>query len=112
MCKSEKYEPWIAIRYLGAVLESSSFWVQQSHHIHQSVTKKLFERVRQLVEDLDVKGWATTDVALRRIRGDVQGVDIITFALLNGLKIWDQQAQSRPLGLFLNDFALLMEFLH
>jgi hypothetical protein len=106
---SDEYEPWIAIRYLGRILESPSFWIQQPHSNHQIVSKKLFRRVRQLVEDLDVECWALTHVALRKIRGDIQGVDGLTAALLDGVRIWDRQEQSPPFDPFLNDFTRLME---
>ena len=105
---SDKFEPWIAIRYLGGILESPSFWEQDPHSNHQTVTKKLFERVRQLVEDLDIERWAITDVALRVIRGDVQGIDILVSALLNGVGIWYQQEHLRPLDPLLSDFARLV----
>jgi hypothetical protein len=105
---SDKFEPWIAIRYLGGILESPSFWEQEPHSNHRAVTKKLFKRVRQVVEDLDVERWAITDVALRVIRGDVQGIDILVSALLNGVAIWHMQEHTRPLGPLLSDFARLM----
>jgi hypothetical protein len=108
---SDTFEPWIAVRYLGGILESRSFWTQHPHYNHQIVTKKIFKRVKQLVEDLDVESWAITHLVLRGIRGDVQGIDILTSALLNGVRIWYQQKESRPLGPLLGDFARLMALL-
>jgi hypothetical protein len=103
---SDEFEPWIAIRYLGGILASRSFWIQQPHSNHKIVTKKLFQRVTQLVEDMDMERWAETD--MREIRGDIEGIDILTSALLNGVKIWSRQKESRPLGSSLNSFQRLM----
>jgi hypothetical protein len=105
---SDKFEPWIAIRYLGGILDSPSFWIQRCHPTYHNVTKKLFERGRQLVEDVDVECWVTTNVALGEIHRDVQGIDLFTSALLNGVRIWYQQEQIRPLGPSLSNFARMM----
>jgi hypothetical protein len=75
---SDEFEPWIAIRYLGGILASRSFWIQQPHSNHEIVTEKLFQRGKQLVEDMDIERWAKTDILLRKICGDVEGIDILT----------------------------------
>jgi hypothetical protein len=105
---SDEFKPWIAIRYLGRIIASRSFWIQQPHPNHQKVTKKLLERVVQLVEDLGVERWARTDIALGKIRGDPEGIDIFTCALLKGVEIWYRQKESRLLGSSLNNFQRLM----
>jgi hypothetical protein len=108
LIKSDDFEPWIAIRYLGRILESHSFWYQKPHSNHQTATKKLFKRVTQLVEDVDIESWAKTDILLRNIRGDVEGIDMVTCALLKGVEIWCRQKESRPSGPSLSNFHQLM----
>ena len=107
----DKFEPRLAIRYLGRILEIPFFWVQPSHGNYHIVLKRLFQRVRQLVEDLDVERTLTIDDGLRQVRMDVHGVDIIASALLNGAKIWDQQARLDLFGLVISDFKRLLEIL-
>jgi hypothetical protein len=63
----------------------------------------------QLVEDMDMERWATTDIFLRKIRGDIEGIDMLTCALLNGVEIWNrQELESRLSGPSLNNFHQLM----
>jgi hypothetical protein len=62
----------------------------------------------QLVEDMDMECWATTDIFLRKILGDIEGIDILVCALLNGVGIWYRQNESRPSGPSLNNFQRLM----
>jgi hypothetical protein len=95
---SDKFEPWIAIRYLGRILASRSFWVQQPHSNHQVVTAKLFQRVTQLVEDIHLRG----------SHGDVEGIDALTCAVMKGVEIWYRQTESRPSGPSLNSLQRLM----
>jgi hypothetical protein len=108
---SDKFEPCVAIRYLGGILESSSFWHQECHYNHEVVTVKLFGRVRQLVEDMDMEGWAKMDVAfqLREFHGDVQGIDYLVAALLNGVGIWCWKDENHRLDPVRNNFTRLME---
>jgi hypothetical protein len=105
---SDEFEPWIAIRYLSGILASRSFWIQQPHSNHKIVTKKLFQRGKQLIEDMDIECWAKTDILLRKICGDVEGIDILTCALLKGVEIWYRQEEPRPLGPSLKNFQQLM----
>jgi hypothetical protein len=104
---SDEFEPWIAIRYLGTILESSYFWVQEPHSNHQAVCQRLFQRARKLVEDLDVEHSVITQ---EEFRGDVQGIDILTSALLKGARIWrcQEPIRIRPLGLLSSNFARLI----
>jgi H2-forming N5,N10-methylenetetrahydromethanopterin dehydrogenase-like enzyme len=105
---SDEFEPWIAIRYLGTILASSSFWAQQPHANHQFATNKLFQRVVRLVNDMDMECFATTDVRLRKINGDIEGIDLLTSALLHGVEDWYRRKESRPSGPALNNFQQLM----
>jgi hypothetical protein len=73
LISSDDFEPWIAIRYLGRILVSRSFWNQEPHSTHQTTTKKLFKWVTQLVDDVDIECWAKTDILLRDIREDIDG---------------------------------------
>ena len=88
---SEKFESRLAIRYLGGVLELPTFWVQQPDRNTQTVAKKLFDRVRQLVEDADVERPSVTNDNLQEIRADVEGTDILASALLNGSEDWHRK---------------------
>jgi hypothetical protein len=93
-------ESWIAIRYLGRILECPTFWTDPSHNNHRFVTEKVVKRVTQLVEDLDVEHPSVTnDISSMTLRADIQGVDSIASALLEGAKNWDGKVQFRPGGL-------------
>ena len=87
---SDECVQWIAIRYLGRILEPHSFWVQKSHDNHQTVIKQLLERVNQLVEDLGVEYPIQTDDLPITSRMDVQSVDIIASAVINGVRLLPQ----------------------
>jgi hypothetical protein len=108
---SDKFEPWVAIRYLGNILDSPSFWQQDPHSNHEVVTVKLFRRVRQLVEDMDMEEWARTDTTLRLrvFHGDVKGIDDLVAALLNGVSIWSRQDVNHRVDPVRSNFARLME---
>jgi hypothetical protein len=67
---------------------------------------KLFKRVTQLVEDMDMEGWV---ISLRKIRGDIEGIDILVIALLKGVETWYQQKLGfRLSGPSLDNFHQLM----
>jgi hypothetical protein len=83
---SDRFESWIAIRYLGGILESYSFWVQEAHYNYLVVTKKLIERIIRLIEDLDVE---LGTISKEGPCMDIPGIDATASALLNGLRIWD-----------------------
>jgi hypothetical protein len=85
---SEKFEPRIAARYLGGILEFPSFWDQEFHTNHKTVTRKLFERVGQLIEDLDVSSIPPTKAAATNVPVDLdrQGIDLLASALLGGVR--------------------------
>jgi hypothetical protein len=107
--RSRIVESWIAIRYLGRILECPTFWTQPSHENHQGVIKKLVRRVTQLVEDVDLEYPTITigyDLPMAP-RADMQGIDTISCALLVGAKICDWEAifLSGPL---LDDFKQLV----
>ena len=108
---SDKFEPWVAIRYLGGILETPSFWHQECHYNHKAVTEMLFGRVRQLVEDMDMEGWAKMDntLRLRVFLGDVQGIDELVAVLLNGVGVWCQNDENHRLDPVRNNFTRLME---
>jgi hypothetical protein len=94
------FESWIAIRYLGRILECSSFWTHPSlpNDNHRFVTEKVLKRVTQLVEDLDLEhpSVMASDVSSMILRVDI---DAIASALLEGAKKWDGTVQFQPDGL-------------
>jgi hypothetical protein len=109
--RSRIVESWIAIRYLGRILECPTFWTQPSHDNHRGVTKKLVRRVTQLVEDLDLEyPTATSNDLPMAPRADMQGIDTIASALLEGAKICDRGALL-PSGPLLDDFKQLIGIL-
>ena len=107
----DKFETRLAIRYLGRILEIPRFWEQLPHRNYLTVLNKLFRRVRQLVEDLDVERTITINDGLKEVRTDAQGTDIIASALLNGAKIWDQQGRLDSFDSVMTDFIFLVEIL-
>jgi len=88
-------------------LELPSFWLQQPCCNHQAVTRKLVERVHRLTEDLDVERGTAPKTSCT----DVQGIDNIASAVLNGLRIWDCQMPFRFSGPLRNEFRRLVELL-
>ena len=108
---SEMFEPRIAIRYLGRILECPAFWTQISHSNHWFVTKKVVQWVKQLVEDLDLEHATVINVLLVVSKTDLEGTDIIMSAVLEGAGILDGEAQLQS-GPLLDDFERLFWLLH
>jgi hypothetical protein len=78
------------------------------HGNHWDVTKKLVQRVTQLVEDLDLEYPTATSNDLHMApRADMQGIDTIVSALFKGAKVWGREA---PFPL-LDDFKQLVGIL-
>jgi hypothetical protein len=93
---SDSCVQWIAVRYLGRILEPCSFWVQKPHENHLTVIKKLLERVNQLVEDLGVDyPIQTDDLPITSCHTDVQSIDIIASAVANGVRLLDQDGKGK-----------------
>jgi hypothetical protein len=103
----------MAVRYLGGILEFPSFWDQEFHANHETVTNKLFEKVGQLINDLDVTSISPTRDAPNKIRVDfdLQGTDLLAFALMRGISFWDQQSQFYFSAPVLNNFKDLVHLL-
>jgi hypothetical protein len=103
----------MAVRYLGGILEFPSFWDQEFHTNHETVTNKLFERVGRLVGDLDVTSIPPTRAAPSKICADfdLQGTDLLAFALMRGVSFWDQQPQFYFSAPVLSNFKDLVQLL-
>jgi hypothetical protein len=101
------------MRYLGGILELPSFWSKtQATRDHQIIAGKLFAKVRQLVKDVDVESpTCVTTVALKEVRADMQGIDILACALLSGTRNWYQKPGFRFSGPLLGEYKLLVESL-
>ena len=83
---SSVFSRFIAIRYLGGILELPSFW-RQSGTLYRAVVQRLLCRAIVLLKDLGVDSPAingfTGDLSV-----DVEGVDIFCDALLSGIQTW------------------------
>jgi hypothetical protein len=54
----------LAIRYLGAILESPRFWQLPSSMSNQHIIQKLLRRAIILIQDLGIEHEDTNDLAL------------------------------------------------
>jgi hypothetical protein len=108
---SDKFEPRIAIRYLGGILELPTFWSQDPHDNQRTVARKLFFRLKQLIADQDVEYMLEPSESLGEIRADMQGVDIIATAFLDGVRNWQEQTKKQFLDTLMDDLRRVIEIL-
>lgn len=74
----------VAVRYLGGILELSTFWDNDIDERLLSVVDKLCEGIIHLIEDIDID---SDDPAVidRRASADMEGIDIFACAVLAGV---------------------------
>jgi hypothetical protein len=108
---SDRFEPRIAIRYLGGILELPTFWSQDPHDNQRMVARKLFVRLKQLVADQDVEYMLEPSETLGEIRADMQGVDIMATAFLDGVRNWHPQTKKQFLDALMDDLRRFVEIL-
>ena len=109
----EKYEQLLAIRYLGGILELPSFRDWNTHQLdanHGATLHKLFELVGQLIQDIEVES-PPTDDALKDVRADLEGVDILAAALVTAAEHWKQHPNSGFTEMLCKNFGQLVELL-
>lgn len=80
------FSTFIAIRYLGGILELPSFWIQTGS-IYEAVIKKLLSTLTVLLKDLGVDCMNVFD-SVDTMRSDPEGLDILFEAILAGLQSW------------------------
>jgi hypothetical protein len=83
---SSVFSRFIAIRYLGGILELPSFW-QQSGTLYRAFVQRLLCQAVILLKDLGVDSPAT-DGYTDDLSVDIEGVDIFCDALLSGIQTW------------------------
>jgi hypothetical protein len=81
----------IAIRYLGGILELSTFWVEKNYQHHRSVAKGLFKRTGDILKDIGVDSSTEVNESMEEVFSDTEGIDILTDAILAGVQIWRRQ---------------------
>lgn len=74
-------------RYLGGILETSSFWKKIGATTHRSVVQKLFTTTIFLVKDIGIESEAQTEPREETF-SDIEGVDILAHVILVGVKDW------------------------
>ncbi|KAJ7115338.1 hypothetical protein C8R44DRAFT_880646 [Mycena epipterygia] len=80
------FSTFIAIRYLGGILELPSFWFQTGS-IYEAVIRKLFSTLAVLLKDMGVDSMDVSD-STDTMRSDPEGLDILSEAVLVGLHGW------------------------
>ncbi|KAJ6572088.1 hypothetical protein B0H19DRAFT_1231662 [Mycena capillaripes] len=76
----------ISIRYLGGILELSSFWVQTGS-FYESVVRKILVKTKTLLEDLGLDS-PDIDPTIAIAEADTEGIDILCQALVLGVRSW------------------------
>lgn len=86
---------FIAIRYLGGILELPSFWLQTGP-IFRGVFKKILSKLVLLLKDLGVDSLDPTfDHTQGPGAGDSEGIEILSEAVLAGLFSWTIASENR-----------------
>ncbi|KAJ7118138.1 hypothetical protein C8R44DRAFT_923364 [Mycena epipterygia] len=80
------FSRFIAIRYLGGILDLPSFWLQ-SGIMHRAVVQKILVRTSLLLKDLGVDS-RHSDEATPGVLSDTEGVDILCEILLARIQTW------------------------
>ncbi|KAJ7104865.1 hypothetical protein C8R44DRAFT_886895 [Mycena epipterygia] len=80
------FSRFIAIRYLGGILDLPSFWLQ-SGTMFRAVAQKLLVRATLLLRDLGVDS-GRPDESPPGIPSDVEGIDILCEVLLAQIQTW------------------------
>ncbi|KAF7333007.1 High osmolarity signaling protein SHO1 [Mycena venus] len=83
-CKGpSNFSPFIAIRYLGGILELPSFWLQRGT-IYEATINKIAAKTVLFLKDIGVD--SSEEEAMWPM--DVEGIDTLCTALLKGVKGW------------------------
>ncbi|KAJ7937059.1 hypothetical protein B0H13DRAFT_2648967, partial [Mycena leptocephala] len=92
---SQGLSKFIAIRYLGGILELPSFWLQTGP-IFRGVFKKILSKLALLLKDLGVDSLDPTfDHTQGPGAGDSEGIEILSEAVLAGLFSWTIASENR-----------------
>jgi hypothetical protein len=70
-----------------------------------------FVRLKQLVADQDVEYMLEPSETLGEIRADMQGVDIMATAFLDGVRNWHPQTKKQFLDALMDDLRRFVEIL-
>ena len=82
----------------------------QPNPSHDTTLCKLFELVRQLVQDIEVE-LPPTDDALKDVRADLKGVDILAAGLVTAVHHWKQYPNNDFSETLQKNFRELVELL-
>ncbi|KAG8760920.1 hypothetical protein FRC14_000992 [Serendipita sp. 396] len=87
-CEFYDISGFIAMRYLGGILQLPTFWLEDNHDHHQLFTRKLFLRIRKVLEDVGLGGEGSLGSEEHVV--DMGGIDIVARAALVGVHKWSQ----------------------
>lgn len=77
----------VGTRYLGGILKSSPFWKEIGGVPHQYIVQTLLNATNHLMKDIGIECEASPEPNAE-IFSDIEGVDILTHAILVGVKMW------------------------
>lgn len=81
---------------MGGILESSPFWKEIGGAPHHYIAQTLFTATKHLLEDIGVECKVQSDPKTE-IFSDIESVDILTHAVLAGVKVWLELDPTRRL---------------
>ncbi|KAJ7104904.1 hypothetical protein C8R44DRAFT_807253 [Mycena epipterygia] len=83
---SSTFSRFIAVRYLGGILDLPSFWLQSGMML-RAVVQKILVRATTLLKDLGVDS-VRSDDSMLSVPSDIEGVDILCEVLLVRIQSW------------------------
>lgn len=87
----------ISIRYLGGILCLDTFWLKIHYEDHQSVAKKMFNRIGALLADIGLSTDHTDARNVNLVVVDTEGIDMLVQSTLVGMQLWRQQLNDQQL---------------
>ncbi|KAG8808985.1 hypothetical protein FRC17_003669, partial [Serendipita sp. 399] len=112
-CRSDFHEisGLVAMRYLGGILQLSPVWQEVNQRHHQEFIRKLLRRIRNSLEDVGF-GREGSLGSTEHV-SDIEGIDIVAHAALQGVAIWLRDSPGGEIGTvgWLNEFQKTVELL-
>lgn len=79
----------MAIRYLGGLLELSTFWSNDQYPVQRYAATRLFSRTIELIEDLGMENESPgLETDNHGVTSDLEGLDILCTSILVGTETW------------------------
>lgn len=77
----------LAIRYLGGIMDISTFWAKDQYKLQGFAAKRLFTSTADLVEDTGYDS-LQAERSSRTISQDIEGIDLLANSILTGVHGW------------------------